>query len=286
MSRSQDKTIISQRPQLLYAQSLCGGEELNFGLDAPEFLLVQDGDATLICGKPATDGEEKQATDEGKKLTVGDLCVFNRGSTYTVKPSGQILLLRVGVGNLHIHGFEFGQMVADGDFSLVNAGKDFSALRTYMQTLADESNARLPLWEAIAESLLKTLVLTVERLINPQLHADEGKNPDYVRIKKYFDEHFIEIESVTEVCEKLHVNKYYLTHLFTDYEGVSPLQYLINKRINLACEYLESSNDDVAVIGKACGYSDPCYFSRVFKQVKKVTPLRYRYLFKLENGKI
>lgn len=274
MSRSQDKTIIRQRPQLLYAQSFGGDGELSFSPDAPEFLLMQDGDATLVCG------------EDEKPLTVSDLCVFNRGTSYTLKPNGKISLLKVGVGNLHIHGLEFGQMIAGNSFSLINAGKDFSTLRVYMQNLIDESEAELPLGEAITENLLRTLVLTVERLVNPELHAYEGKNPDYVRIKKYFDEHFTEIENVAEVCEKLQVNKYYLTHLFSDYEGVSPLQYLINKRINLACEYLEASNDDVAVIGKACGYSDPCYFSRVFKQVKKVTPLRYRYLFKLENGKI
>lgn len=274
MSKPQDKTIIRQRPQLLYAISLDGNEEMSFSLDAPEFLLMLEGEATLACG------------EDEKPLSVSGLCVFNRGTTYTLKPNGKISLLKVGVGNLHIHGLEFGQMVVGNSYSLINAGKDFSALRVYMQTLASETGDALPLGDAIIESLLKTLVLTVERLVNPQLHAFEGKNPDFVRIKQYFDEHFTEIESVAEVCEKLQVNKYYLTHLFSDYEGVSPLQYLIQRRINLACEYLEASNDDVAEIGKACGYSDPCYFSRVFKQVKKVTPLRYRYLFKLENGKI
>ena len=63
-----------------------------------------------------------------------------------------------------------------------------------------------------------------------------------------------------------------------------PLRYVINKRINLACDYLEATDDNVADIGVRCGYRDPAYFCRTFKKVKGVTPLRYRYVFK-ENKK-
>ena len=105
----------------------------------------------------------------------------------------------------------------------------------------------------------------------------------YLKAKEYFDELFAEIDSIDAVCKSLFVNKYFLAHLFSQNLGMPPVKYLIQKRIEHACKCLETSDMNVADIGKACGFADPCYFSRIFKKTKGVTPLRYRYLFKLDR---
>jgi len=58
--------------------------------------------------------------------------------------------------------------------------------------------------------------------------------------------------------------------------GLTPLNYFIRLRIRLACELLGDSNLSVKEISFCLGYSDPCYFSRIFKQVTGVAPSHYR----------
>jgi transcriptional regulator GlxA family with amidase domain len=53
---------------------------------------------------------------------------------------------------------------------------------------------------------------------------------------------------------------------FKQYAGVSPNAFRIEKRLEIACEMLISTDMTVERIGTASGYDDPLYFSRLFKK--------------------
>lgn len=60
--------------------------------------------------------------------------------------------------------------------------------------------------------------------------------------------------------------------------GLSPYQYVTNKRIHRACELLGSSKRSIAEIGFEVGFSGQSHFSARFKQVVGATPREYRKL--------
>lgn len=62
--------------------------------------------------------------------------------------------------------------------------------------------------------------------------------------------------------------------------GVSPIQYLINKRIAHAKHLLSTSDMPIAKIATECGYDDPVYFSQVFKRITGYSPTEYRKINK------
>jgi AraC-like DNA-binding protein len=62
--------------------------------------------------------------------------------------------------------------------------------------------------------------------------------------------------------------------------GFSPLDYLIRTRIRRACELLDTSSSSLKEISEAVGFSDPLYFSRVFRAVHGVSPTQYRSVVK------
>ena len=47
-------------------------------------------------------------------------------------------------------------------------------------------------------------------------------------------------------------------------------------RLNKAKELLKNPDNTIAFIGMDCGYNDPGYFARVFKQEYEVTPQEWR----------
>ena len=67
----------------------------------------------------------------------------------------------------------------------------------------------------------------------------------------------------------------YLRKLFQKEFGVTPHQYLNNKRLQIAAETLVNCSDTIADIAVMCGFRDPLYFSRMFKKKYGVSPSLY-----------
>ena len=67
-----------------------------------------------------------------------------------------------------------------------------------------------------------------------------------------------------------------LTALFMEILQMTPVQYLNQYRVTLACEKLQTSDMNISEVAEWSGYDDPLYFSRIFKKIKGVTPKDYR----------
>lgn len=63
---------------------------------------------------------------------------------------------------------------------------------------------------------------------------------------------------------------------FKHQSGLSPNQYFIKLKIEKAKETLVFSDLEIKEIAESLGFSDPYYFSRVFKEWEGVSPVRYR----------
>ncbi|MBQ6509042.1 MAG: helix-turn-helix transcriptional regulator, partial [Flexilinea sp.] len=71
----------------------------------------------------------------------------------------------------------------------------------------------------------------------------------------------------------------YLRKLFKKEMGITPHQYLCNKRLDTAAEWLSSAYQDssnIADIARTCGFNEPLYFSRMFKKKFGIAPSFYR----------
>lgn len=81
---------------------------------------------------------------------------------------------------------------------------------------------------------------------------------------------------VGEVSKYLNIDRSYLTSLFKKAEGISPQQYIIQKKMKTACEYLLSTDYDVSHIAHSVGYDDLFVFSHAFTKVVGLSPTGYR----------
>lgn len=69
----------------------------------------------------------------------------------------------------------------------------------------------------------------------------------------------------------------YLKKLFKKEIGLTPLQYLTDKRLEDAAGNLATSYNkgNISEMARLCGFSDPLYFSRLFKKKYGVSPRNY-----------
>jgi len=72
------------------------------------------------------------------------------------------------------------------------------------------------------------------------------------------------------------LSKFHFSKKFKELTDTSPIQHFINMKIQRACFELDNSRQTIKQIGEALGYSDPYYFSRIFKKIVGMSPKQYR----------
>lgn len=106
-----------------------------------------------------------------------------------------------------------------------------------------------------------------------------GQDHTHYLIKKayeYIEENFSKEISLNEISEELNISSYYFSKLFKDETGEGFVEYLTRRRIEKAKEMLKDPEISIKEIGSECGYSDPNYFSRIFKKSTGMTPTEYK----------
>ena len=107
--------------------------------------------------------------------------------------------------------------------------------------------------------------------------ANHKEKIDYVTYAiNIIDYNFNTDISVNALAEKLQINISHLSRLFTNKMGISPKQYILNKKIDRAIELLTSTNASVKEISNSVGIEDQLYFSRIFKKKTGFSPSEYK----------
>ena len=122
----------------------------------------------------------------------------------------------------------------------------------------------------IAESVEDSSMTEQQReLIN--LRYDIQTRPDYQW-------------TVHEMAERVHVSAGYLQSIYKKQFGVSCMQDVLNRRVDLAKEYLGSSAYSSQKIALLCGYQSIEHFCRQFKIITGMSPLQYRKLMSVRRS--
>ncbi len=94
--------------------------------------------------------------------------------------------------------------------------------------------------------------------------------------KRFIAENYYYDISLTDIADHVALNPSYFSYLFKRETGQTYMRYLIQYRIEEAKNLLMNTSLKVYEIGEQIGYSDPKYFSRIFRQVTGVTPGKFR----------
>lgn len=131
----------------------------------------------------------------------------------------------------------------------------------------------------ICGALLQVLLLKVEQGVARRAAGGDPAEDTFLRCKALIDAQADKLGSLAELAAQAGVEASSLCRLFQRYQGTSPYQYLLRRKMNLAAEFLLESGGLVKEAALRVGFADPYHFSRCFKSVHGVAPsdlLRYR----------
>ena len=81
--------------------------------------------------------------------------------------------------------------------------------------------------------------------------------------------------SLNELAAMCGMGESYFQKLFKEIHGISPKKYIIQLKINHACDLLRLERYTVTQIAELCNFSDIYFFSRQFKEYMEITPTQF-----------
>lgn len=91
-------------------------------------------------------------------------------------------------------------------------------------------------------------------------------------VRRYIDEHYREHLTLDQLSAVTHASKYHIVHTFTEEYHISPIHYLISRRIEEGEKLLTTTDFSLSVISRFCGFSSPSYFAQMFKKQRGYSP--------------
>ncbi len=111
---------------------------------------------------------------------------------------------------------------------------------------------------------------------NMRTKKNEHENSLVQRAQEYIRDNYQKDLSLDELSRELDISPYYFSKLFKEETGSNFVEYLTGLRMNRAKEMLKDDRCSMKEICAQIGYSDPNYFSRIFKKNIGLTPTEYR----------
>ena len=114
-------------------------------------------------------------------------------------------------------------------------------------------------------------------VLNNKIKIKENKPEASIQlVASYLQGHILEKIDFDEVIKKFNFSRRSFFRHWKNYFQITPMQFIIAKRIELACYYLTTSDMKIYEISDALHFIESSYFARVFKSHIGITPYEYK----------
>lgn len=269
----------------------------------PQILFVIDGYCSPDIPVPETNYHCHEDFIELSFVTSGSVDYLIEGKEYTLK-KGQVLISNPGIyhkelfnSNTNCRELHLGLTdinifnnckkdfidIGDKNVLTLNTYKD-EILKTCLDIVDEQKNHKQTSPFMLKSLVMKVLVL-LHREINeeiPNLNSQEfsfksrEKKALVESITKYLNENYTEDISLYTLSKNMYLSPVYISKIFKELMGDSPINYLIQIRLIKAKNLLEDSKLSIKTIAKMVGYNDPYYFSKLYKKYYGISPNKAR----------
>ncbi|MEK6797146.1 MAG: AraC family transcriptional regulator [Spirochaetota bacterium] len=216
-----------------------------------------------FCEIVFVDGSMGSIVIGGRQLPFDDgaVLIHAPGSKHVANTDNASRHFCLGVTGWEIEG------LSDG----VYAGSE--AVRRLFYDIERELREKRAYFKAIIELKASEIIIELKRSGN-DTRSEKDSPADAAKV--IIDEHYRESIGVTYLSDTLMLSKDYLRHEFKKQYGISPMQYLIGKRIENAKKMLDETPLKIRDVAVQSGFENEYYFSRIFRKIAGISPRAYR----------
>ncbi|MCP1226497.1 AraC family transcriptional regulator [Sebaldella sp. S0638] len=134
-------------------------------------------------------------------------------------------------------------------------------------------------YEITLRSVLSEIWTRLFSLSKPLLEEKESydkTNDELKMMMIYIYEHYMEKISIQEIANYAFISERKCFRIFHERLHTTPIEYIKNYRLQIACSMLIKSQETISAVGHACGLGSSSYFGKVFKEHFGCSPAEYR----------
>lgn len=165
---------------------------------------------------------------------------------------------------------------------------NYERIRDILFAIFHYANENVPFHSFLLKSKVNELFyyLYVNAYVTrKQARVDAYRKEERIRQTiDYINSHYAENITINDLAKVCGYSVSHFTYFFKTYIGISPNDYLIQKRLKIAAELLENSTQSILEISELSGFTNLSNFNRQFKNYFNCTPKDYR-LSKLPSKK-
>ncbi|HBE01018.1 MAG: hypothetical protein A2096_10935 [Spirochaetes bacterium GWF1_41_5] len=212
------------------------------------------------------DGADGYVEIKKNKIPYSDKCLLIHapGSNHIAYNKAACRHYCLGIRGLETAGLN------EGVFSSNNK------IKTLFIEISEEIRNKKPLFKALIELKAGEILIELRRL-NFQNEIEENQiSPAVIKAKKIIDEAYNKKINLVSLSGEVMMDKDLIRHEFKKEIGISPIRYLINTRIDNAKKILDETGMKIREVAMECGFENEYYFSRVFKNIVKMSPRAWK----------
>ena len=167
---------------------------------------------------------------------------------------------------------------SNGQFCILDHFESMD-ITSCLRNILREMELKQPGYEDICQAFMEILIIRLMRstgLSVPTEPQNSVGNHQCAAVRRYIDHHFKESLTLDQLAEEAHMNKFYLSHAFKQEYGVSPINYMISRRLEESKYLLAETDLSMSQIAQLLGFSSLSYFSQVFRRTQGIAPMEYR----------
>ncbi|MFI4911585.1 MAG: helix-turn-helix transcriptional regulator [Sedimentisphaeraceae bacterium JB056] len=130
--------------------------------------------------------------------------------------------------------------------------------------------------QIICDSYLRILLIKLDSMVSDSHEHLTASRLKYLECYNFINSNFSSIISIEDVSDKCCISSIYLCRLFKKYSNTSPMAYVTRLKMNKAVLFLMQTDYSIKQISIMLNYDNQYYFSRAFKKIYGISPLKYR----------
>lgn len=214
-------------------------------------------------------------------FNAGDMLLIPHGVEHAIEGSAHE---EAHVYAVHFYASLFGgiDLLSMLGFPIYIASQPDSPYLALAERLALNAATRAPGWERQMEDdifagLLNIVRTQPEHFTPLRSMESQADLPRLVPVLNWIDKNIAKHDfTVADLAGLIYLSETHFRRLFHQVFGISPIQFVRQRRIERACGLLRRTNLPIKQISSACGFAEEAFFSRVFRKVTGKSPAVYR----------
>lgn len=225
--------------------------------------------------------------DSMYQVKKGDMLVLNPGVQHgkIMKPGEDIMELHIGFGNIFIEGLPKNHLVMPGSIPVINLqAYEQEYLKCCSDICYEQENNEPGCDLMLKINVMKLLVLFL-KTTRSELQATEKslisfdsseKSAIVSTLMTFLSDNYMRTISLDTISKSIYLSPAYISKVFKEEMGVSPINYLIKIRLSKARELLLEGRLPIKSVARSVGYEDVYYFSKLYKKYHAIPPSKVR----------